>query len=141
MNIMSKNINGAAAERAGQEASHMSATADRVVASMNKVDKKVADLTRQCTSDPETASDKIIGMATPALSGMIAGKVFQLIWDAVTAKIHPSPKDDAEDKQRGIVASMIFAAFSAAFTTLITTIATRGTNKFIAHRIIKREKK
>lgn len=130
-----------AANRATQESDTLTQTADRVESQMQAIDEKVNAAYKARATDPETAGDKILQMATPALSGIVAGKIFQIIWNTVINRIHPSKDDDEQDRQQGIIMSMIFAALSAAFTTLITSWSTRGSNALIRHLQHRREEK
>lgn len=116
-------------------------TADQIENRMHAIDEKVNTAYNKRATDPETAGDKILQMAAPALSGMIAGKLFQMIWNTVMNKIHPSKLDDEQDRQQGIIMSTIFAGLSAAFSTLITTWSTRGSDAFIRHLQRRRERK
>ncbi|MEE1295409.1 MAG: DUF4235 domain-containing protein [Bifidobacterium sp.] len=119
----------------------LDATTDKVVGQLNKVDDKVTELRAQRMSDPDTLGDKAVKMALPSLIGMVAGKVFQSVWDTMMNKIHPSPDDDAKDRQNGIIMSMLFAAVSGAFGVLVTRGSDKGTD-WLVHRLqLRREKK
>ncbi|RSX53404.1 membrane associated protein [Bifidobacterium dolichotidis] len=126
-----------AANKAAAEASHMDDTKDAVIASLHKVDKKVNALTSARRKDPDTLTDKLVKSAIPSLTGMVAGHVFQSIWNAVTNKLHPGTEDDEQDQRRGLLASLVFAALSAAFVAVITQLSDRGTIATI-HKIQKR---
>lgn len=111
----------------------LDSSTDRIVKQINSVDNKVTQLRKSRMSDPDTLSDKALKWIIPTLTGLVASKVFQMVWDKVTAKAHPSPLDDDQDHQQGIMMSMIFAALSAAFSTLLTQASDRSTNSFVHH--------
>ncbi|KFI54418.1 DUF4235 domain-containing protein [Bifidobacterium choerinum] len=113
------------------ERSDLDATTDRTVAALNNVNDKVTAMREARMADPDTLGDKVFRMAFPAVVGLIGGKVFSSVWNLVTAKIHPNPDDDAQDRQQGLVMSMLFAAASAAFGTLLTDVSTKGVQKII----------
>lgn len=80
-------------------------------------------------------------MAFPSLAGMAAGKIFQSIWNSVTAKVHPSVEDDEQDRQQGLLMSIIFAAASAAFVAVITQLSDRGSQALVQKLQKRRIKK
>lgn len=136
---MSTKSSASGAKAAATE-SKLAGTADTVVEQLDKVNEKVTKLRNDRASDPETAGDKVVKAALPALSGAVAGKAFQLGWNAIMKKIHPSPDDDAKDRQQGLLMSMLFAALSAAFCTAITSLSTKGSNALVRHWEAKRSK-
>lgn len=121
------------------ERSSLDATTDRTVAALNRVDDKVTAMREARTSDPDTLGDKVLRMAFPAVVGLVGGKVFSSVWNLVIAKVHPSPDDDEQDRQQGLVMSMLFAAASAAFGTLLTSVSTKGVQKIIDRMQAKRD--
>lgn len=56
-------------------------TADRAVETLHRIDDKVAMLRKQRLEDPDSATDKLIKSVLPAITGMVAGKLFQVTWD------------------------------------------------------------
>ena len=57
--------------------------------------------------------------AKAGLDSWISGrKAFQSVWNLVTNKVHPSPNDDEADRKQGLLMSVLFAAASAAFSTV-----------------------
>ncbi len=107
-------------------------TTAKTVAQLNKANAKVTKLREERIADPDTLGDKVFRMAFPAVVGLVGGKVFSSVWNLITAKIHPSPDDDEQDRQQGLIMSMLFAAASAAFGTLLTSVSTKGVQKIIA---------
>lgn len=95
-------------------------TAKSTVKKINDVDAKITELREQRMRDPDTLGDKAFKVALPAVTGMVAGKLFQTVWDSTTKRIHPSPADDEKDRQNGLLMSVLFAAASAAFGTVVT---------------------
>lgn len=93
--------------------------------------------------DPDTLGDKIFKIILPAALGAIAGKVFKIIWDQqVTSKRGPANGEAAEEAdQQGLAASVIFAAASAAFGSIISTLGTRGSDALVTRRHNRRSGK
>ncbi|WEV69499.1 DUF4235 domain-containing protein [Bifidobacterium sp. ESL0775] len=93
--------------------------------------------------DPDTLGDKIFKIVMPTVLGALAGKVFKTIWDSrVTNRRGPAGGDAAEDaNQQGFVASIIFAAVSAAFSSVISTLGTRGSDALVTRRQNRRNGK
>lgn len=115
-------------------------TADRTVAAINKVDTKVTEMRQRRMTDPDTLGDKALKMIIPSLAGLVGGKLFQMVWNSVMARVHPSPDDDAKDQQQGLMMSVLFAAASAAFGTLLTRLSDKGANSLVHHMQIKRSR-
>ena len=120
--------------------------ADRTVAQLHDLDEKVNAMKQHKSDDSETLGDKIIKLALPSLAGLVAGKVFQMLWDrfSPTAKAKRAGKGDVDeglvddDVERGLWASLVFTAMSAAFSAVISLLSDRGSNAFVAHRQHKR---
>ncbi|MDF7640807.1 DUF4235 domain-containing protein [Bifidobacterium sp. ESL0784] len=93
--------------------------------------------------DPDTLGDKIVKVVLPTVLGALAGKIFKTIWDnQVTNRHAPAGGDSAEDaQQQGFIASVIFAAASAAFGSVISTLGTRGSNALVTRRQNRRSGK
>ncbi|RYQ28873.1 DUF4235 domain-containing protein [Bifidobacterium pseudolongum] len=115
-------------------------TADRTVAAINKVDTKVTEMRQRRMADPDTLGDKALKMIIPSLAGLVGGKLFQMVWNSVMARVHPSPDDDVKDQHQGLMMSVLFAAASAAFGTLLTRLSDKGANSLVHHMQIKRDR-
>ena len=115
-------------------------TADKTVAAINKVDAKVTEMRRRRMADPDTLGDKALKMIIPSLAGLVGGKLFQMVWNSVMARVHPRPDDDVKDQQQGLMMSVLFAAASAAFGTLLPRLSDKGTNSLVHHMQIKRDR-
>ncbi|RYQ23870.1 membrane associated protein [Bifidobacterium pseudolongum subsp. globosum] len=115
-------------------------TADRTVAAINKVDTKVTEMRQRRMADPDTLGDKALKMIIPSLAGLVGGKLFQMVWNSVMARVHPGPDDDVKDQQQGLMMSVLFAAASAAFGTLLTRLSDKGANSLVHHMQIKRDR-
>lgn len=129
----------AATNAVAGERTDLDATTDKTVATLNRMNDKVTAMREARTTDPDTLGDKVFRMAFPAAVGLIGGKVFSSVWNLVVAKIHPSPDDDAQDRQQGLIMGMLFAAASAAFGTLLTDVSTKGVQKIITRLQRKRD--
>ena len=79
-------------------------------------------------------------MIIPSLAGLVGGKLFQMVWNSVMARVHPRPDDDVKDQQQGLIMSVLFAAASAAFGTLLTRLSDKGANSLVHHMQIKRDR-
>lgn len=128
----------AATDTIAGERSDLDAMTDKTVAELNRVNNKVTAMREARTSDPDTLGDKVFRMAFPAVVGLVGGKVFSSVWNLVINKVHPSPDDDEQDRQQGLIMSMLFAAASAAFGTLLSEVSTKGVQKIIARMQTKR---
>ena len=128
----------AATDAIAGERSDLDAMTDKTVAELNRVNTKVTAMREARTSDPDTLGDKVFRMAFPAVVGLVGGKVFSSVWNLVINKVHPSPDDDEQDRQQGLIMSMLFAAASAAFGTLLSEVSTKGVQKIIARMQTKR---
>lgn len=115
-------------------------TADKTVAAINKVDAKVTEMRQRRMADPDTLGDKALKMIIPSLAGLVGGKLFQMVWNSVMARVHPRPDDDVKDQQQGLIMSVSFAAASAAFGTLLTRLSDKGANSLVHHMQIKRDR-
>lgn len=115
-------------------------TTDKTVAAINKVDTKVTEMRQRRMADPDTLGDKALKMVIPTLAGLVGGKIFQMVWNNVTARVHPGPDDDAKDQQQGLMMSVLFAAASAAFGTLLTRLSDRGANSLVHHMQVRRDR-
>lgn len=84
--------------------------------------------------DPDTLSDKVIKAAVPAIAGLVAGQVFQLLWDRGPGRF------SKKGEHTRLAMSLVFAACSAAFGAVITQLFDRGTQSFVARRQRKRNR-
>lgn len=92
--------------------------------------------------DPDTLGDKIVKIVLPTVLGALAGKIFKTIWDSQVTNRRKAAGDTAEDaQQQGFIASVIFAAASAAFGSVISTLGTRGSNALVTRRQNRRSGK
>lgn len=95
--------------------------------------------------DPDTLGDKIVKIIVPTVLGTLAGKVFKTVWDSQVTNRHRSAgagSGIAEDaQQQGFIASVIFAAASAAFGSVISSLGTRGSNALVTRRHNRRNGK
>ena len=117
----------------------LDATTAKTGETLNRGNDKVTAMREARATDPDTLGDKVFRMAFPAVVGLVGGKVFSSVWNLVVAKVHPSPDDDAQDRQQGLIMSMLFAAASAAFGTLLTDVSTKGVQKIITRLQRKRD--
>lgn len=117
--------------------SDLTDTADRLTAQFDSVNAKVDDMRSDIESDPDSFSDKIIKLALPALTGMLAGQIFKMIWNKQRGK---DGLDD-EERQEGFFMSLVFAALSAAVTAVVSQLSDRGSKAFVDHRHNKAAKR
>lgn len=120
---------------------HTSDTSQRTsqpqaVEQLRKVDTKVNTLRTQIKSDPDDAFDKLLKFGIPAVVGIIAGKLSETLWKRGKRKVlgTKAVDDDGNDLADGIIASMIFAALSAALGSLLTNLSQRGSEGFVKYR-------
>jgi hypothetical protein len=111
-------------------------SADSIVSRLSAVDSKVDKMARTKTDDPDSIGDKIIKMAVPALAGLIAGKVFQSLWNKGIVK-HRS-NDSEDDERQGLLLTLAFAGLSAAFGAVVSQLSDVGSTAFVRRRHIKR---
>lgn len=118
----------------------LDARTQQTVDAINKVNDKATALRVRRQRDPDTLGDKFLKMAIPGLTGLVGGKVFQLVWNSVTSRAHPGPDDDAQDRRQGLMMSVVFAAASAAFSTLLTDLSDRGAASIVRRLQIRRDR-
>ena len=104
------------------------------VAWLHSIDRQVDNMRKARELDPDTLSDKVIKAAVPAIAGLVAGQVFQLLWDRGPGRF------SKKGEHTGLVMSLVFAACSAAFGAVITQLFDRGTQSFVARRQRKRNR-
>ncbi|PST45574.1 hypothetical protein CPA40_10355 [Bifidobacterium callitrichos] len=122
-----------AAHAARTGSNYSSSTADEAVEALHRIDEKVNDMRERRLNDPDSLLDKLFKCAVPSLVGMIAGKAFQMLWDQGTSKRNLA-RGLAADAPQGFVASLAFAAASAAFGAIVSQLSDRGSKAFVDHR-------
>lgn len=121
--------------------SSISPQAQDIVDKLNAVDERVTQLRASRTADPDTALDKLIGMAVPSLAGMVAGKVFNKIWNlgpGTPKKSHRSA-DTANVERNSLLMELLFAACSAAFVAIVTQLSDKS-SRAVIKRLQQRRK-
>lgn len=113
--------------------SETSAGADAAIAGLHRIDEKVNALRASREADPDSLLDKAFKATAPALVGMVAGKVFQTLWDKGTARRNLR-RGLAADAPQGLVMSLAFAAASAAFGAVISQLSDRGSQALVDRR-------
>lgn len=111
--------------------------ADRVVAALHRIDEKVDEMSRKRKADPESMGDKLFKSAAPALAGLLAGRMFQSLWNRGVTR-RGLDKDAAG--MQGVLLSVAFAAASAALGSLISQLSTRGSQALVDRRHRKHAK-
>lgn len=104
-------------------------TADRAVETLHRIDDKVAMLRKQRMEDPDSATDKLIKSVLPAITGMVAGKLFQVTWDRAQAR-----RKASSSNAKGLMMNIAFAAASAALGAVISTLSDRGSQALVDFR-------
>ena len=107
--------------------------ADKAIESLQRIDGKVDELRSQMMSDPDSLGDKLLKMAIPAVTGLVASHLFQMAWDKGTSRL-----DAEEEVQQGLFMSIAFAAASAAFAAIVSTLSCRGSQVLVNLRHRKR---
>ena len=106
-------------------------TADRAVETLHRIDDKVAMLRKQRLED--SATDKLIKSVLPAITGMVAGKLFQVTWDRAQARRKAS-SGESSSNAKGLMMNIAFAAASAALGAVISTLSDRGSQALVDFR-------
>ena len=107
---------------------HPDSSADKTIAGLRRIDDKVDALRARMLNDPDSLGDKLLKMAIPAVAGLV-----QLLWDKGTGR----SRNDAE-VQQGLLMSVAFAAASAAFGAVVSTLSGRGSQALVDRRHRKR---
>ena len=107
--------------------------ADKAIENLRRIDGKVDALRDQMMSDPDSLGDKLLKMAIPAVTGLVAGRLFQMVWDKGTGRANAE-----EEVQQGLLMSIAFAAASAAFGAVVSTLSGRGSQALVDRRHRKR---
>lgn len=134
-----KPVQSAHTRDTNEKLANLDNTTKETVQRIDKVNNKITDLREQRMRDPDTLGDKAFELAFPALVGMVAGKAFQSVWNLVTNKVHPGPEDDEADRKQGLLMSVLFAAASAAFGTVVTTYSDKLTQSIVSRLQRKRK--
>ncbi|WEV52880.1 DUF4235 domain-containing protein [Bifidobacterium sp. ESL0704] len=122
--------------------SSSASSADRIVETLQHVDQKVETMRQNRLQDPDTLGDKIVKIVLPTALGALAGKIFKAVWDSQVTNRRRSTGGITEDsQQQGLIASIIFAAASAAFGSVISSLSTRGSNALVTRRQNRRSGK
>ncbi|MCI1649060.1 DUF4235 domain-containing protein [Bifidobacterium tibiigranuli] len=114
-------------------------SANSIVDGLGAVDSKVDAMTHALKNDPDTLGDKIFKAAVPALTGLVAGKIFQTLWNKGAARRHSGSSED--DAQQGLLMTLLFAGLSAAFGAILSQLSVTGSRAFVSHRQVKRQNK
>ena len=99
-------------------------SADQIVAGFHAIDERVNAMREQRLNDPDSLGDKLIKYLIPTLAGLVAGRLFQALWNRGTSRTAKAAA--GEDAQQGLLMSVLFAGASAAFGAILTTLADRG---------------
>lgn len=121
--------------------SSISPQAQDIVDKLNAVDERVTQLRASRTADPDTALDKLIGMAVPSLAGMVAGKVFGKLWKLGPGTPNNSRQnaDNANAERTSLLMELLFAACSAAFVAIVTQLSDKS-SRAVIKRLQQRRK-
>lgn len=129
-----------AAAHAARTGSDYSSTADEAIEALRRIDEKVNDMREHRLNDPDSLGDKFFKWAFPSIIGLVAGKAFQMLWDRGTSKRNLA-RGLAADAPQGFVASLAFAAASAAFGAIVSQLSDRGSKAFVDRRHQRRARK
>lgn len=110
-----------------------SSAADSAVDALHRIDEKVNALRDQRLNDPETLGDKILKFALPSLAGLVAGKLFQTLWDRGVSRRNLR-RGLAADAQQGLPMTLAFAAASAALGAVVSQLSDRGSQALVDRR-------
>lgn len=105
-------------------------SADRTVARFHAIDEKVNAMREQRLNDPDSLGDKLFKLAFPALTGFVAGHLFQLLWDKGTSRA----RKGGDAAQQSFLMGLLFAACSAAFGAVVSQLSDRGSQAFVDRR-------
>lgn len=115
---------------------------EHTISQLRNFDKKINAKRARIKSDPDDAFDKLLKFALPAITGLIIGQITSLVWKQGKKRVLPSASiDDSSTADDGIIASMLFAAFSAAVGSLATSLSNRGSQKIVDARHHRQMKK
>ena len=106
---------------------------DRIIDGLHRVDEHVDRLRNQRLNDPDSLGDKLFKSAAPALTGLVAGQVFQMVWNRAVSKRNLR-RGLAADAPQSLMMSLAFAAISAAFGAVVSQLSDRGSKAFVNRR-------
>ncbi|KFI54117.1 DUF4235 domain-containing protein [Bifidobacterium callitrichos] len=128
------------AARTGADAGSDYSSADEAIEALHRIDEKVNDMRERRLNDPDSLGDKLFKWAFPSVIGLVAGKAFQMLWDRGASKRNLA-RGLAADAPQGFVASLVFAAASAAFGAIVSQLSDRGSKAFVDRRHQRRARK
>lgn len=125
------------------EVGGLGTTATTLINGLHTFNDKVTAMRVARTEDPDSLGDKIIKVALPAVAGLVAGKLFESLWNTGIARRSAKrggtgSESTRTDQQQGLIMSLLFAGLSAAFGAVISQLSDRGSKTFVAHRQRKR---
>lgn len=121
-------------------------TATTILNGLQAFNDKVTAMRTTRMEDPDSLGDKIIKLALPSIAGLVAGKLFESLWNAGVgrraARADNATRESSQTEQRqGLLMSLAFAGLSAAFGAVISQLSDRGSKTLVAHRQHKRAEK
>ncbi|AKV55823.1 hypothetical protein BACT_0088 [Bifidobacterium actinocoloniiforme DSM 22766] len=112
-----------------------SAATDRAVERLRKLDEKVDEMRAHVNNDPDSLGDKLVKLALPSVTGLVAGKLFDSVRDARSKARNSGVDQEGDGQGQGTaLASVAFAALSAAFTAVVSELSDRGSQALIDRR-------
>lgn len=111
----------------------MQSSADRAVATLHRVDKKVNTLREQRLNDPDSFGDKIFKAAAPAVAGFAFGKLFELVWKRSVGRTTVR-LDGTTNEAAQAALSLVFAVVSAGLGALVSQLSDRGSKALVDKR-------
>ena len=118
---------------AGNDSASSFTGADHAVAALHHIDDAVNAMRKQRMNDPDSLGDKILKFALPSLAAIVAGKLFQAVWNKGIAHRH-TRRGLSADAPQGMLMSIIFAAASAAFGAVISQLSNHGSQALVDKR-------
>lgn len=117
-------------------------TAATLINQLNTFNDKVTAMRTARNEDPDSLGDKIITLVIPSIAGLVAGKVFESLWNANFSR-RAADIDASDDghKRQGVVMSLLFAALSAAFGAVVSQLSDRGSRSLVTYRQHRRAAK
>lgn len=113
-------------------------TADRTVAALQRIDSKVDELRKHRLEDPDSATDKLIKSLLPTVTGLVAGKIFQAVWDKAWGR-RGSGSGTTGTGGNNLIMGIAFAAASAAFGAAVSALSNRGSQALVDRQHRKRK--
>ena len=114
-----------------------SSGADSTIEALHRIDDKVNMLRDRRLNDPDSLLDKAFKRALPALTGAVAGKLFQLGWERTIGRgvsRMAAQKGRGDAAGQGLLMSIAFAAASAAFGAVVAQLSDRTSKAIVARR-------